>query len=308
MLTENGCKTRHDLNKARISVAGMRWEIAALLLLWLAPLSAQTSVWKVSKDGSHLYLAGTVHLLRSSDYPLPPEFEQAYADSDRLYFETDLAAMSDVSMQRRMMEQMTYQDGRTLRTVLNAEAYTALTEFLLSANVPVPLAMMQTFKPGFLISTISVLEFQKMGFTPQGVDSYFYTRAMGDGKPRGELESLDEQIAMLAGMGEGQESEYILYSLRDFDNLEQTIERIISAWRSGDLEALADAFVNDMREMSEQLYNSLLLDRNMAWLPLIEAMFDQDGTAYILAGVAHMVGDDGLLQLLAQRGYEVQQL
>jgi uncharacterized protein len=308
MLTENGCKARHNGHDGSLSAAAMRWLVGALLLAWIAPLSAQTSVWKVSKGGDHVYLAGTVHLLRSADYPLPPEFERAYMDADRLYFETDLAAMSDVSLQRRMMEQMTYQDGRTLRTVLNEDAYSALTDFVQSANVPVPLAMMQTFKPGFLISTISVLEFQKMGFTPQGVDTYFYTRAMADGKPRGELETLDQQIAMLAGMGEGQESEYILYSLRDFDNLEQTIERIITAWRSGDLMALADAFVNDMREMSEQLYNSLLLDRNLAWLPIIEAMFEQEGTEYVLAGVAHMVGDDGLLELLAQRGYEIEQI
>jgi len=269
--------------------------------------AAETAVWKVSKGDDYLYLAGTVHVLRARDYPLPREFEQAYADADRLFFETDIGAMNDVSLQQRMMTQMTYQDGRTLRTVLNEEAYQALTEFIETAGVPIPMAMMQTFKPGLLISTITLLEFQKLGFTPQGVDSYFFTRAMGDGKDRGELETLDEQIALLAGMGEGAESEYILYSLQDFADLEIAIEDMVTAWRAGDVESLDQQFVAEMMEASEQLYDSMLVRRNHAWLPGIETMFDEAGIEYVLVGVAHMVGDDGLLALLRDRGYEVVQ-
>lgn len=269
--------------------------------------AAETAVWKVSKGEDYLYLAGTVHVLRASDYPLPREFEQAYADADRLFFETDIGAMNDVSLQQRMMTQMTYQDGRTLRTVLNEEAYQALSEFVETAGVPIPMAMMQTFKPGLLISTITLLEFQKLGFTPQGVDSYFFTRAMGDGKDRGELETLDEQIALLAGMGEGAESEYILYSLKDFEDLDIAIEDMVAAWRAGDVDSLDEQFVAEMMEASEELYDSMLVRRNHAWLPRIEAMFDEAGIEYVLAGVAHMVGDDGLLALLRDRGYEVVQ-
>lgn len=269
--------------------------------------AAETAVWKVSKGEDYLYLAGTVHVLRASDYPLPREFEQAYADADRLFFETDIGAINDVSLQQRMMTQMTYQDGRTLRTVLNEEAYQALSEFVEAAGVPIPMAMMQTFKPGLLISTITLLEFQKLGFTPQGVDSYFFTRAMGDGKDRGELETLDEQIALLAGMGEGAESEYILYSLKDFEDLDIAIEDMVAAWRAGDVDSLDEQFVAEMMEASEELYDSMLVRRNHAWLPKIEAMFDEAGIEYVLAGVAHMVGDDGLLALLRDRGYEVVQ-
>lgn len=311
MVNVKGSQANAATNSAATGVrlALLKWAAAIVVaVIWSSPLVAQTSVWKVSQGDDFVYLAGTVHLLRSTDYPLPAAFEQAYAESQRLFFETDLAQMSDVSLQRRMMEQMTYQDGRTLRTVLNEEAYQALTQFVQDANVPIPLAMMQTFKPGFLMSTLSVLEFQKMGFTPQGVDAYFFTRAMGDGKERGQLESLDEQIAMLAAMGEGKESEYILFSLKDFSELENSIERIISAWRAGNMEALEDEFINDMRQASEELYESLLVRRNNAWLPIIENMFNEDGVEYVLAGVAHMVGEHGLLALLQDRGYTIEQL
>ena len=45
---------------------------------------AETSVWKVSKGGDYLYVAGTVHLLPESAFPLPAEFDKAYTDSDTL--------------------------------------------------------------------------------------------------------------------------------------------------------------------------------------------------------------------------------
>ena len=284
--------------------------IVALVLASIASLaSAQTAVWQVSKDdGNHIYLGGTIHLLRASDYPLPPEYELAYQKSDRLFFETDIGAMNDPSLQQRMMAQMTYQDGRTLRTVLNEEAYQALSDYVASAGLPIPLAMMQTFKPGLLISTLSVLELQKLGFSPQGVDMFFHTRAMGDGKDRGQLETLDQQLALLASLGDGYESDYVMYSLEDFKDMESQLETMVSSWRAGDLSVLEEQFVGSMGEFSDELYQGLLVDRNQDWLPLIEAMFEQEGTEFVLAGVAHMVGEDGLLAMLESRGYEVTQV
>ncbi len=74
------------------------------------------------------------------------------------------------------------------------------------------------------------------------------------------------------------------------------------------MQALAELFVDSMRSESEDLYNSLLLERNQNWLPLIEQMFSEDGTEFVLVGAAHLVGDDGLLSLLQARGYQVEQL
>ena len=52
--------------------------------------TAATSIWKVSSGENVLYVGGTLHVLRQSDYPLPVEFDRAYNNADRLYFETDL--------------------------------------------------------------------------------------------------------------------------------------------------------------------------------------------------------------------------
>ena len=147
-----------------------------------------------------------------------------------------------------------------------------------------------------------------MGFTPQGVDAHFNTRAINDGKAVNALETIQEQIGFLAAMGEGNESEFILVSLEDLEETGTVMEQMINAWRSGDAEQLAALFVDDMREQAPDIYESLLNGRNQNWLPVVETMFDDADTEFVLVGAAHLVGADGLVSLLLDLGYEVRQL
>lgn len=280
---------------------------AAASLFLCGTVQADTSVWRVSSGSNVLYLGGTVHLLRPSDYPLPDEYEDAYQDSDELYFETDITAMTtDLSIQAQMLQRLTYQDERTLRTVLSAKAYAALNDYAMGTGLP--LMMLEKMKPGLLISTLQVLEFQKLGFTPQGVDAFFNTRAMGDGKNTGALETIEEQIGFIAAMGEGNESEFVLLSIADLENTEEMMAQMISAWRGGNAGQLKELFVDDMRDQAPAVYDSLLRQRNLKWMPQIEAMLRDSDREFVLVGAAHLVGEDGLLEMLQARGYVVSQL
>ncbi len=277
--------------------------LSFVLLASVVQASADSAVWVATSGDEKIYLGGTVHLLRPSDFPLPAPFETAYNDSDKLYFETDMAGLNDFSVQAQMMQALTYNDERTLKSVLSEEAYTALSSY--AAQVGLPLPMMEKFKPGLLVTTLQVMEFQKLGFTPQGVDAYFNTRAMGDGKPVGQLESIQEQIGFLADMGEGNESEFVLLSLDEMKEISTSIDDMVSAWRTGNNATLEEVYVSDMETGYPELYNSLLVERNEAWMPLIENMFKQEGTEFVLVGAAHLVGGDGLLSVLEKKGYKV---
>ena len=267
---------------------------------------ADSAVWQITSGLNSVYLGGTVHLLRPSDYPLPEEYEQAYQNSSQIYFETDLSAMSDLSVQTQMLQQLTYQDGRSLKGVLSNEAYAALSDYIEEAGVP--LMMMEKFKPGMVVSMLQVMEFQRIGFTPEGVDAYFNARAISDSKSIGQLETVMEQIGFLASMGEGNESEFILLSLRDLEETADLMDGMIAAWRLGNNSELADLFINEMKNEAPELYNSLLRQRNLNWIPQIDQMLKDNDTEFVLVGAAHLVGDEGLLKLLELKGYQVTQL
>lgn len=280
--------------------------LAIAALLTIETGAADTSVWEVKSGSNTVYLGGTVHLLRPSDYPLPAAFDEAYAAASEIYFETDINSMGDLSIQAQMLQQLTYTDERTLKTVLSEEAYAALTVY--TAKLGLPMMMLEKFKPGMIISTLQILDFQRMGFTPQGVDMHFNTRAVADGKTLGAFETIEEQIGFLSAMGEGNESEFILLSLKDLEDTDALMAEMVAAWRSGDTEALNTMFVEDMRIQAPEIYDSLLLQRNRNWLPDIEAMLRDGDTEFVLVGAAHLVGPDGLVSMLTANGYQIRQL
>jgi len=45
----------------------------------------------------------------------------------------------------------------------------------------------------------------------------------------------------------------------------------------------------------------------MAWLPQIESMLTTPEIEMILVGVGHLVGSEGILNQLVERGYKVEQ-
>jgi len=280
--------------------------LSFILLLFAQVSLAQTSVWQASNGSNTVYFGGTVHMLRASDYPLPAAFEQAYAAADNLYFEIDLDEMNALGTQMSLMQALMYTDGRNLQSVLNEEAYKALETYI--ADLGIPMLLLQNMKPGMLTSTLEIMAFQSLGFTQQGVDLYFHQQAKRDGKPIAGLESIQEQVSFLAGLGEGEESEFILLSLRDLETIAVDIESMLGPWREGNVAELDALFVDSMKEETPEAYELLVAGRNRSWMQELEAMFTDSDTEFVLVGVAHLIGNNGLIEMLRARGYTVRQL
>jgi hypothetical protein len=49
-------------------------------------------------------------------------------------------------------------------------------------------------------------------------------------------------------------------------------------------------------------------DRNAAWLPQIKKMIASPQTEFVLVGVAHLVGPQGIVSLLKKQGLNVSKL
>lgn len=283
----------------------MRW-ISLLLLLVANSVYAGSSVWEVSKGEFRLYIGGTVHVLSKSDYPLPAEFQDAYLKSDQLVFETNIKDAESPESQLYMMQRMSYPAGKNLETVLSQEAYSSLQAFCKARGIP--LENFAQFKPQMISIALVGVELQRLGMASSGVDDYFYKKAHQDKKPVQYLESVKQQIDFLVGMGEGQENELILNTLRDLDKVDSLMGDMRDAWRTGNETKLEKVAIVPMQEEFPGLYQDLLVNRNNDWLKYIERMLTTPDVEYVLVGVLHMVGRDGVLQQLKSRGYQIRQL
>ncbi|WP_158279759.1 TraB/GumN family protein [Coraliomargarita sinensis] len=265
----------------------------------------QSPVWKISKNEQTLYVGGTCHILRQSDFPLPEAFDAAYNESDLLVFEVDPARMQDPAVATQLMRKARYTDGRTLKTVLSKEVYDELAAQAKKSEMPIE--VLNGLKPGMAVMMLTIQELMKAGVTQDGVDMVFAKRAKADGKPVRSLETAEFQIDLITSMGEGLEDELVRYSLRDLNQIEKFFGVMIRAWREGDNQALERLFVDDMRKFPG-LYEALLAERNENWMNDLEKMLATPEVEFVLVGAGHLVGEDGLLASFQKMGCQVQVL
>ncbi|MCV6611733.1 MAG: TraB/GumN family protein [Amphritea sp.] len=280
--------------------------IAAIILASVSTAQADSAVWQVSNDRHTLYLGGTIHALRASDYPLPAAFDQAYKQSKLVIFETDLAELSSPETQIMMQQALRYPQGDSLKRYISEPLYQKLLARWQSMGLPPQL--MASFRPGGIAMTMTMMELQRIGVTAQGIDEFFHQQAVGDRKPVAGLESVAEQVGFLAEMGEGDEDVFLEGSLEELDQSQSFMDELIAAWRKGDQADLERLILTDMRKELPTLYQSLIVQRNNDWLPQIRNMLRTPETELVLVGSGHLVGTDGLLYQLEKLGYRVKQL
>jgi uncharacterized protein YbaP (TraB family) len=281
--------------------------LATLLLLSAVSnqVLAKSSVWKVSKGDDYIYLAGTVHILPPSEFPLPLEFDKAYKDADEIVLEVKLPADDDTTFQIKMMQALTYAGDTKLSDFISEQTYAQLESYAISIGAD--MLMFEKFKPGLLLTMFTMMEAQRAGLSGEGVDAYFNKRALQDGKMLNHLETMDFQINMLANMGKGYEDSFLKQNMEEFKVFKTLLLQLIAAWRIGDLEALNKLALEPMTK-DPQSMKAILLDRNHNWIPLIEAMFTDHNKELVMVGAAHLVGQEGVISLLEHKGYTVTQL
>ena len=277
-----------------------------LSLLFTTNLQAETSVWTAQKDGATVYLGGTIHVLRQSDYPLPKEYEKAFQASQLVVFETDINQLSNPQLASELIKNLSYPDQRTINSVVSAETYKKLDKYARQNGLS--LNYYRKAKPGMLMMTFLAVELQKMGATAEGIDIHFLKKAIKQNKKTDFLETPLQQIQFLAQMGVGKEDSFYQNMLRDFANTQEQMHEMISVWRSGDSAAL-DALVNQpMAKDYPDMFQFILLDRNLNWLPKIEAYFKSPAVEFVMVGAAHLVGDKGIIKQLKAKGYRITRL
>jgi len=268
---------------------------------------AKSPVWKASKGDDFIYLGGTIHLLSERDYPLPEAFQTAYSRTDNVVLEVDVQGMEAPELQQKLLNAISYQDHRALSNVLDREVYSQLDELLQARNLPI--AVFDKFTPAGAIMSITQFELQRLGLVgEEGVDLHFAKRASQDGKVALHLETVDEQLSFIQSMNQLEPNAVIKSGIEEIESIKEVWKDLLSAWRSGDLAKLEELGIDEMQEQFPNLYQTMLANRNRAWLKDIDRLMNNQEKEFILVGALHMAGEDGLIAELKSMGFKVEQL
>jgi len=253
--------------------------------------------------GATVYLLGSVHLLNPESGRLPPEVDSAFAHAKTIAFETSLD-----SLQARAPELMTLArnaPGTTLRSALTpagaAKADSVLKGYGLSLDA------LAAFKPWFATLVMTQMVIQKAQFQPQyGVDAQINARAHQANKPTTGLEPVDFQIHLFDNLLPSEQEEFLV-TASPLDSSAADLISIKDAWVAGNT-AMLDSALNKSRKESPVLYDKIVVNRNKSWIPRIDSMLQGTDDVLIVVGAAHLVGKDGVVEMLKAKGYTVEQL
>jgi len=280
--------------------------LAVVGLLGSVSAYAESPVWAIKGAHNTVYLAGSVHLLRSKDAALPPAFATAYADAAALVMEIDLDDVNDAEVQGWVLEHGMFSGEGTLQSTLGDKLYKrAIDE---GSKLGLPVEALQMMEPWLLAMTFTEMQYLKLGFDPeQGVEKQLARKAAADHKEITGFETMEEQFGLLDGMSYPDQARFLDMTLEEMDEMESEIDSMLSAWRSGDAKKLGD-LLSEEYKVAPALYRTLVSDRNNRWMPQLEKLLKSDKDYLVVVGALHLVGNGGLLELAKARGYTPKQM
>jgi uncharacterized protein YbaP (TraB family) len=266
-------------------------------------------LWKVSDGDNHVYLLGSFHALKPSDYPLAASVSQAFADAETVAFEISPAEMESADLPMKMVAAAQLPAGKSLQQSLSAPSWLRLQQY--ADKHGMPLENFERFEPWFMSLVISMQEMALIGYDPkQGLDQHLIALSASAGKRTRGLETADEQIAALDSMSPTEQQQMLSESLDDAQNFKAKMDELHDDWRSGNDVALEKLLADDFKRQYAQLYQRINVARNQAWLPKIRRMLDDEhkDDTMVVVGSLHLLGADGLVSQLRAKGYRVERL
>ena len=261
---------------------------------------AQGMVWRVSGGKTPFFLAGSFHLLRTSDYPLPASYETAWRESSHLVLEIPPGDAQQPGI-AAAIQNLTLLKSGTLPEHIGPATWQDLTQW--AKETSYPMAALEKQTPWMAGLTVAVATSAQLGFkTEYGIERHFTTRLAGSGKTAEGLETTLGQLQLFQQISAQQQEAMLRQALAEAQTMAGKATTLASAWRHGDTSTLHATMAGSFHDFPE-IKKLLLDDRNAAWLPRLEALLQGDQPTMVLVGAGHLCGPGSLIDLLQAKGY-----
>lgn len=279
---------------------------------------AEGNFWHATRDNQTIEIIGTYHLADPRHEPAIDHARTALETTHFLLVEAGPAEMEQIKREAGSRpEFMFILDGPTLPDLLPAEDWAALSQAAQARGVPGFMAA--KMRPWYLATMLSlpacaIEAMQKDG--AQGLDQQIITLAQGRNIGIAALEPFDTLFSIFEALTPEQELDMLRGYLAMETRPEDLMVTLANAYFRGEVRliwefTLHEAFntpgVDDdeMRQMFTMMEDVLMARRNTAWIPVLEAAAAEHTHVLAAFGALHLPGDDGVLNLLQARGWQI---
>lgn len=265
-------------------------------------------VWWISSESGGAFLMGSVHLGNDAIYPLDSSIEEAFEMANNLVVEVDMSNVDTITTTQLLMEYGTYPEGDGLKGNLSEDLYNRLNAIF--GELGISILMMDRFRPWVISTLIEEMQVEEMGYSAEyGIDMYFIKKVKEETKNIIELETAEYQLELLSSFSD-ELMIAVIEDIVDHPSTQEDMDRLFNAWEDGDIILFESVVFDDIADtpMFEPYYDKVYNERNYKMAEKIEEFIADDQVYFIIVGAAHLVGEEGLLSILEDRGYEVTQL
>lgn len=263
--------------------------------------------YEIENKGNKVYMLGSIHVGKSSLYPIDKDIVNALKSSDKIYMEIDLSKKDEA---KAMQEKIYYKDGKTLKDDLGEDLYKRVLKIFEVFGMTED--HVKKIRPWAVYNTLSVDPSGTAANASYGVESYFLALSLLNKIEIDELESIKFQSDLLSNfdnasyikMIEGLTTEI---ENNGYKNINAGLDNLLDAWTKGDKAKMKNILSQEGDEASEKFNEVLLKERDKGMAKKIDTMLKKDGknTYFILVGSAHLVPDNSVTGILKNMGYEV---
>ncbi len=253
--------------------------------------------WSLQKNGLQAgYLLGTIH----SEDPRVLDFSEEFLDRLRSNQVFAMEMVPDALTLERLGKYMNYPPGQSLETVIGADRLHALESALSAYQVPVELV--ERMKPWAAMMTLST--------PPPGtgffMDLSLSLRASGNGLEVVGLETLEEQLSFLENMPIPMQLELLDQAIAEADQVSEVHDQMVDAYLSNNLatlQALSEEQLQEVGQSARDYFIGLGIHaRNHRMADSLLHLLETK-TVFAAVGALHLPGEEGLINILRQRGF-----
>ena len=195
-----------------------------------------------------------------------------------------------------------------MKSTLPEDLYQKVREYFILHGIDI--ITMDMFRPWVIDTMVEELRLETMGYSVQhGIDMHFIEKALESSKKIIELETAEFQLELMSSFSD----ELMIQSIEEaFENplTNEAIDVLFDAWEIGDTTVVESMIFDGLDEdpVFEPCYQAIYIDRNYKMADRIEEMLGDDEVYFIIVGAAHLIGEEGLINILEDRGYQTLQL
>ena len=269
--------------------------LSYLSIFFTLGLHAEPLHWQATKGNLSFDIVGSIHVGKSSMYPLPVTLYERLATSSGLIIEVDLSDLRAITYPIPSV---------TSQQILTKQQYRQLDN--IAQQLKQNIDRLAKLPPWSSALQLQFLHLQQLGYSAeQGVDVHLIRQAQQIDIALLPLETAQYQIDVLTNLpNSGQE--LLIALLDDWENQHGITECLIESWQKGDSAKLEQLLKQS--EMSAQMEYSLITKRNHDWVDkLISPDFlpSSSGHYLVVVGTLHLVGEDSVLTLLQEQGFDI---